>query len=186
MEWITNNIIALIAICVSLISVLITISLNRRERPTIMPSGQEVSANNHLSFMFKNGSEFTLLKPSILITCFDRELNEIAQLSINDRYNFDVPMGEVIHYGFSIQNLAKDGLFIRVRFTSSFRIKLPMFNKRKFTQELWHSMLPIHKDGDQIHMKVSTTHRDEIEKLQAKHGDMLDRYDAAQDKKFKI
>ena len=61
-----------------------------------------------------------------------------------------------------------------------------MFNKRKFTQELWHSMLPIHKDGDQIHMKVSTTHRDEIEKLQAKHGDMLDCYDAAQDKKFKI
>lgn len=184
-HWMIDNAIALVALVISLITIVITISLNRRESPTIMPDGEEAGEGNHLSFKFKNTSEFTLLTPSILIHSFDTELNEISKLNFADRYNFNLSPQSVVHYGFFISNYANKGMFVRIRFASVYRVRLPFFRKQTFQQELWYSLLPIMQNGDKIYIKVSTTHCDEIEKLKIKHGDLLRKYDSEQDGKFK-
>lgn len=184
-QWIGQNIASSIAILISVISLLVTIILNRREKPNLMPSGEDVSGGNHLSLTFLNTSQFNIHNLTILINVFDAQLNEISNVYISDKYLFSIGEKTTFHYGWILGNYASNNFYFRVRFRGNYNSRWPIFSNRKFNQSIWYSAIPINIEGDGIRVKISTTHKDNIEKLEGKHAASLKNYENSIDKKFK-
>lgn len=183
LTWIQNNVAESIAILISLSSLVLTSILSRREMPNFMPSGQNVSQGNHLSFDFLNTSQFNLHNVTVLINGFDEKCDELRQVDIMDKYLFVIGEKSSFHYGFVLGEYAKKPFYVRVRFKGDYRTRVP-FVTRTFKQELWYSVIPIAQVDNGVAVKVANTHKDEIEKIQAKHTEALKNYDRRIDKKF--
>lgn len=184
-QWIGQNIAASIAILISTISLLVTMILNRREKPNIMPAGENVSGSNHLSLDFLNTSEFNIHNLTILINVFDAQLNEINNVHIQDKYLFSIGEKTKFHYGWILGNYAANNFYFRVRFCGNYNARWPIFYKRRFCQPVWYSVVPIKMNEGGVEVKIMTTHKDEIEKLEAKHATALRNYECSIDKRFK-
>lgn len=184
-QWVGQNVASSIAILISIISLLITIMLNRREKPNIMPSGEDVSGGNHLSLTFLNTSQFNIHNLTILINVFDAQLNEINNVHISDKYLFSIGEKTKFHYGWLLTDYATNKFYFRVRFRGNYNSRWPILPKRIFSQSIWYSLIPISQESGNISMKISTTHKEDIEKLEAKHAVPLKNYENVIDKKFK-
>ena len=89
-HWIGQNIASIIAIFISVVSLLVTIVLDRREKPNLMPAGETVTNPNHLSLYFLNTSQFNIHNLTILVNVFDNGLNEVNKVPISDKYLFSI------------------------------------------------------------------------------------------------
>ena len=182
-QWVGQNIASSVAIFISLASLMVTIVLNRKEKPNIMPYGQTVLNDNHLSLDFLNTSQFNIHKLTILINGFNSEFDEIKSIDFSDKYLFSIGGKTQFNYGFNlIHDLSKNSYF-RVRLKGTYNTRFPFINKT-IEQSLWYSIIPSSKVENGIALKISNTHKDEIEKIEAKHAIALKNYEKKIDKKF--
>jgi hypothetical protein len=184
-EWIGQNVASSIAILISLVSLVITAVLNQKEGPNIMPNGEDVTNGNHLSLKFLNTSQFNIHNVTILINVFDSQLNEVNTVHISDKYLFSIGEKTTFHYGWILGEYAGNNFYLRIRFSGYYNSRFPIFPKRKFSQSIWYSAVPIGRiDENKLTVKISTTHKDDIEKIEAKHAISLKNYEKTIDKKF--
>ena len=174
---------SLIAIILSVIFSIITLVLNRREPPNIMPYNKK-SPSGRLELFFINTSGINIKNLTILINGFGmKDLGEIKPLFQSDKYFFTIGEKTVFSYSFPLGNWAKKGFYFRVRFCGEYNTKY--FITRKFKQHIWYSFTPEKTDGDRIEFQLHSTHKDDIDKLEAKNEDSLKGYEKITDRKFK-
>ena len=177
---------SVVSIAIAIVSLVVTIVLNRREKPNIMPYGQDVESGNHLSLKFLNTSPYNIHDLSILINSFDSNINEISQLNFADKFLFSIGEKASFSYGFNLETIIALGFYFRVRFKGFYYIRLPLFSRKTFEQEIWFSVLPMQSYNKKIVAKVSTTHKEEIERIKVKHSSTLKNYEKNIDIKFPV
>jgi hypothetical protein len=185
LNWSTSDILSAIALLVSICFSLLTIILNRREKPSIMPYGQKVVDDNHLVLDFNNPGDINLHQVTLLINCFNYELNEIPSLQFQDKFLFTISAKSMVNYGFYLRDWSLKNFYIRIRFKGKYLSRFPLFPSRTFEQVIWYSGIVLHATEQAASVKISTTHKDEITKLETQHKLALKQYEKAIDKKFR-
>ncbi len=177
---------SIVAIVLSVIFSVLTIILTKKEKPNVMPYGQNVFDGNHLVLDFNNPSDTNLHDLILLINGFDSEFNEISSLHFQDKYLFTISSKSMFNYGFNVGDTwATKNFFFRVRLKGKYFSRFPIFATRKFEQKIWYSAIVRKLVEEKISIKISTTHRDEINRLEAKHKVALKEYEKNIDEKFK-
>lgn len=186
LTWETSDILSTIAIFLSVFFSGLTIILTRKEKPNVMPYGQNVFDSNHLVIDFNNPSDTNLHDLTLLINGFDSEFNEISSLHFQDKYLFTISAKSMFNYGFNVNGeWSTKNFFFRVRLKGKYFSRFPIFATRKFEQIIWYSAIVQKLDGEKVSIKILTTHRDEICRLESKHKVALEEYEKNTDKKFK-
>ena len=182
LEFGTAENLSLIAIILSILFSMLTIILNRREKPNVMPIEEKVSIVggdiNHLILVLKNTSSTNLHGLT--------NLEEIESMHFKNKFLFTIGGETTFNFGFNLQGFdLRNKFYIRVRFKGYYLSRLPCFPKYSAEQVIWYSAQQLLVDGSQITLKLSTTHVDEIEKLEAKHRNAFKEYGKGVDKKFR-
>lgn len=184
MKWQASDVISVFALMLSIIFSTLTLILNRKEKPNLMPYGQNIFDNN-LILDFNNPSDTNIHNLTILINGFNSELEEVSHIHFQDKYLFTISAKSMFNYSF---NLAGDwfskNFYFRVRLKGEYLSRFPLFPKRKFEQVIWYSALVSKIEGEKISVKILTTHRDELLKLDSRHKVALTEYGKDTDKKF--
>lgn len=174
---------SLIAIVLSVIFSGLTLILNRREPPNIMPHDKKTPPGR-LELFFKNTSNINLRNLTILINGFGmQDLGEIKPLHHSDKYLFTIGEKAIFSYGFPLGDWAKKGFYFRVRFCGKYKTKY--FLTKTFKQHIWYSFTSEKVDEQEVKFLLHTTHKDDIDKLEAKNENTLKNYEKIADKKFK-
>ncbi len=180
-----SELISAIALFVSFFFSALTLILNRREQPTIMPYGQNLFDGNHLLLVFNNPGDVNLHKLTLLINCYDSELNEIPSHHIEDKFLFTIGGKSQFNYGFNLGEWCLKNFYIRIRFKGRYFSRFPLFPSRRFKQTIWYSAIVRHPiEGGGVSTKISTTHKDEIARIETQHKLALKQYEKHIDTKF--
>jgi len=184
--WATSDVLSGIAIFLSVFFSALTIILNRKEKPNLMPYGQNVIDGNHLVLDFNNPSDTNIHDLTLLINGFNSDFDEISSLHFQDKYLFTISAKSMFNYGFNVNGeWSTKNFFFRVRLKGKYLSRFPIFATKKFEQTIWYSAIVRKLDGEKVSTKISTTHRDEISRLESKHKVPLEEYEKNTDKKFK-
>ena len=181
--WIEQNIPETIALILSGVSLVVTIILSRKEKPNIMPYGNSIQNSNHLSLDFLNTSLFNIHKLTILINGFDSEYNEINSIDFSDKYLFSIGEKTTFNYGFNLTGDLAKNIYFRVRFRGLYNTRFPFIN-RSVEQSLWYSIMPLNKSENGVTLKISNTHKEEIDKIKNKHAVALKNYETRIDSRY--
>ena len=177
-----SDILSAIAILIAFVSLILTLVFNRREKPNFMPSGQSLTLQ-HFELFWQNTSLINVQNLTIMINGFDKNLNEIKELSLSDKYLFVIGGNSKISYGFNLGKYAQDGFFFRVRFKGKYSTKF--YWKKKFEQSIWYSVTRNAETAEgAVQYLIHSTHKDEIDRIQDKFLPVLRNHEIAIDKKF--
>lgn len=186
LTWGMSDILSGIAIFLSVFFSALTIILNRKEKPNLMPYGQKIFGGNHLVLDFNNPSDTNIHDLTLLINGFDSEFNEIPSLHFQDKYLFSISAKSMFNYGFNVNGeWSTKNFFFRARLKGRYLSRFPLFATRKFEQTIWYSAMVGKLDGEKVSIKLWTTHRDEISRLESKHKVSLEEYEKNTDRKFR-
>jgi hypothetical protein len=178
-----SSVLSLIALIISVIFAVITVFMNQRDKPNLMPDGQSY-ARNILTLVWKNTSDLNIRDLNINLSLFDNDLKWVRDRKIQDKYNFVIGEKSQICYGFNKlfdRSYLRKCLYIRVRFSGTYKDRI--FPEKNFEQCIWYT-LAFMQDGNGIGAVVHTTFKKEVELLKKKYDKSLKKYDLSTDKKF--
>lgn len=182
-NWSTSDTLSVIAIVLSILFSILTLVLNAREDPTLMPYAQNIYGNR-LVLDFNNFSESNLRDVSILISGFNFRLDTIPSLYFEDKFLFTVSAKSTFNYGFNLGGWARNDFYFRVRLKGKYNSRFPICSERKFEQTIWYSAVVQEIKEDSVRILLSTTHKDQIDSLESKFKVALEEGNRHIDRRF--
>ena len=182
-NWQRSDVFSTVAIVVSVFFSILTVVLNAREDPSLMPYGQNVFGNR-LALDFNNFSKINLHDVSILILGFNNQLDTIPSFRIQDKFLFTISSKSTVNYSFSIGRWALNDFYFRARLKGNYNSRFPYWPREEYEQVIWYSGNVLRLSGDSVNIRLWTTHKDQIDSLQVKWKLLFHESDKRIDQRF--